>query len=111
MSTLTVTFTGIDGTVRKIENAAPGQSLMQLATAHNVVGIYADCGGGCTCGTCHVYVDPDWQAAVGPPNPLESELLDMAENVRRANSRLSCQIALRPELDGLHVTVAPDTLT
>ena len=110
MSALTVTFIEVDGTTRKIENAAPGQTLMQVATANNVVGIYADCGGGCTCGTCHVYVDPEWQGVVGPPNALESEMLDMAENVRRANSRLSCQIALRSELDGLTVTVAPDSL-
>jgi len=109
MGLLKVTFVEPDGTVRTIENVKPGQSLMQVAKANDVQGIYADCGGGCSCATCHVYVDPAWQEIVGPPDDIETMTLDMAMDVLQSNSRLSCQIQLRPELDGLKVTVAPDS--
>lgn len=105
---LTVTFVEVDGTVRKIEDAKPGLTLMEVARANNVAGIYADCGGGCSCATCHVYVEPEWREAVGPPNNLENDTLDLASDVRKENSRLSCQIVLTPELDGLKVKVAPE---
>jgi 2Fe-2S ferredoxin len=110
MSTLTVTFIDVAGTAHRIETAETGQSLMQLATANNIAGIYGDCGGGCSCATCHVYVAAQWLAVVGPPNELESEMLEMAADIRRDNSRLCCQIKLGPELHGLEVTVAPDAL-
>ncbi len=82
---------------------------MEVGRAVGVPGILGTCGGGCSCATCHVYVDPAWQAIVGPPDEIEADLLDMYSDVLRENSRLSCQIQVRPELDGLRVVVAPET--
>ena len=107
MSTLKVTLIDVDGVERTLADARAGQSLMELARANDVAGILADCGGACACATCHVYVDPQWSDRVGAPDDVEAEMLDMVSHVAKPNSRLSCQIALRPELDGLKVTVAP----
>jgi 2Fe-2S ferredoxin len=85
----------------------PGQSLMQAAVAANVDGIQADCGGLMTCATCHVYVrEPH---ADHLPLPLEDEesMLDFTASARKPNSRLSCQIQLTQELDGLAVDLPP----
>lgn len=68
--------------------------------------ILAECGGACSCATCHVYVDADWLDKLPPRSAEEEEKLDEAFDVRD-NSRLSCQILMRDELDGLHVTIAP----
>jgi ferredoxin, 2Fe-2S len=105
VASLKVTFVQANGVEKVVEDAASGQSLMTLARANTVDGILADCGGCCSCSTCHVYVDPQWREAVGPPDAVESSTLEMAMEVRE-NSRLSCQIILRPELDGLRVVVA-----
>lgn len=64
------------------------------------------CGGACECGTCHVFVAPDWVPRLFPPREEEERQLDMVPNVER-NSRLSCQILWTEELDGLEVTLAP----
>ena len=103
-----VTFVQNDGVEKTIEDLDPDQSLMEAARNNGVKGILADCGGGCACATCHVYVDPQWQSLVGPPDSVEAGVLDMLEALKE-NSRLSCQIKLRPELDGLRVTVAPES--
>jgi ferredoxin, 2Fe-2S len=109
MTTLSVTFKLAEGGDRKIEDAKVGWSLMETARANSVDGILADCGGSRACATCHVYIDPQWQEIVGRPDDDEAEVLDMVSEARRANSRLSCQITLRSELDGLIVTVAPES--
>ena len=75
---------------------------MEAAVVNDVEGIDADCGGACACATCHVYIDQDWTAIVGPAEELEAEMLDVAEEVKE-NSRLSCQIKITEELDGLIV--------
>jgi 2Fe-2S ferredoxin len=106
MSLFKVTFVQLDGVEKTIENVAPGLSLMEVAKANGIPGILADCGGACACATCHVYVDPKWQTVVGPPDSIEASMLDMVAEAQ-PNSRLSCQIAMRPELDGVKVTVAP----
>jgi len=106
MSTVKVTLVQQDGEVVSID-APEGESLMDVAKANGVDGILGDCGGGCACATCHVFVDPEWQAVVGEPDELEQMTLDMIDELVQPNSRLSCQIRLRPELDGLKVTVAP----
>ena len=106
---LEITFVEPDETVRVLDRVQPGRSLMEVARENNVAGILADCGGSCTCATCHVYVDPPWADAVGPPDGVEAGVLDMVENVQPGRSRLSCQIVLRAELDGLRVTVAQST--
>jgi ferredoxin, 2Fe-2S len=107
MSTITVTFVQKDGVERMLEDTSCGQSLMEAGRDNAVVGIYADCGGCCDCGTCHVFVDEAWRERVGPPNDLESGILDlMVLNAEEGISRLACQVRLEPELDGLRVKVA-----
>jgi 2Fe-2S ferredoxin len=106
MSALTVTFVEEDGTVKQL-SAETGQTLMQVGKDAGVAGILADCSGSCACATCHVYVEAPWFDVVGGPNPIEAEMLDMVSDVLKENSRLSCQIRLTPELDGIKVTVAP----
>ena len=107
MSVVKVTMVQLDGDVVIIEDAATGVSLMEVARANGVDGILGDCGGGCACATCHVYVDPEWQDVVGLPDPIEEMTLDMVSDIHRSNSRLCCQISLSPEMDGLKVSVAP----
>jgi 2Fe-2S ferredoxin len=104
---LKVTFVQADGVEKALEDVAPGQSLMEIARFNGVDGILGDCGGSCACATCHVYVDPQWQAKVGAPDDVERATLEMVSDLYRPDSRLSCQIMLRPELDGVRVTVAP----
>jgi 2Fe-2S ferredoxin len=75
---------------------------MEGARRNGVPGIDADCGGGCSCATCHVYVCPAWQARVGSRTPIEDATIEFADNVQ-PNSRLSCQIEVTEELNGLIV--------
>lgn len=86
----------VDGTI--------GASVMESAVLAGIDGIDADCGGACSCATCHVYVDADWLERVGPLAECEDALLDLVSD-RRAGSRLSCQLTLTPDLDGLAVTI------
>ena len=79
-------------------------TVMESAVKNMVPGIDADCGGACACATCHVYVEPDWLEATGVREEMEEDMLDFAFDVRD-NSRLSCQIKVSPELDGLTVRV------
>jgi 2Fe-2S ferredoxin len=81
---------------------------MQAAVAANVRGIEADCGGLVTCATCHVYVREPFAGRLPPPAADELGMLEFTAAARKANSRLSCQIALAPDLDGLTVDL-PDT--
>lgn len=69
--------------------------------------VAAECGGACACATCHVYVDQDWFDKLPPRSDAEVDMLDMALAVE-PNSRLSCQIICKPELDGIEVTIAPE---
>lgn len=91
-----------DGSRQTIK-ARAGQSLMQAAVDANVEGIDADCGGSLTCATCHVFVEPDWSSRLPVPGKEELGLLDFTATPREGGSRLSCQIALTPELSGLTV--------
>ncbi|MEA2819958.1 MAG: ferredoxin, 2Fe-2S, partial [Bradyrhizobium sp.] len=84
-----------------------GDSVMQVATGNGIDGIVAECGGNAMCATCHVYVAEDWLARLAAMSEEENELLDGVATERQANSRLSCQIKVRPELDGLVVRL-PD---
>jgi 2Fe-2S ferredoxin len=93
-----------DGSTRSIE-AKPGASVMETAIHHNVRGIDAECGGSCSCATCHVYVDDTFIDRLPPPDDMESELLDGVASERLRGSRLSCQIAMTAELDGLTVRI------
>jgi 2Fe-2S ferredoxin len=69
--------------------------------------VRAECGGACACATCHVYVEDGWYAKLPQPSAAEIDMLDMALAVQ-PNSRLSCQIVCKPELDGIKVTIAPE---
>lgn len=100
-----ITYIDVAGTSRSVD-APVGWTVMEGAVKNNVPGIEAECGGACACATCHVYVDEAWIAAVGTAQPMEADMLDFASDVR-ASSRLSCQIRVKPELDGL-VVRTPD---
>ena len=79
-----------------------GWSVMEGAVKNLIPGIDADCGGACACATCHVFVDPAWAARMPPKEDMEVTMLDFAPDVA-PTSRLSCQIKVTPELDGLVV--------
>lgn len=78
-----------------------GQNLMEAAVANNVPRVVGECGGSLSCATCHVIVDAAWSEASGTPGTFEDAMLDVAEEERQATSRLSCQIKMCAELDGL----------
>jgi ferredoxin, 2Fe-2S len=99
-----IVFIHPDGTRQGFE-APVGVSLMQAATGVGVRGILADCGGSLMCATCHVYVEPAWMGALPPPQADELDLLDCTSSERRPTSRLSCQIRLDADLDGLTVSL------
>ena len=109
MGSRTVTMHDVNGETHVLTDGADGVSLMELARQHGVAGIMGDCGGGCACATCHVYVDAAWWDKVGEPDDIEFAMLDMVSDVQRDNSRLCCQIKLSEELDGIEVTVAPSS--
>ncbi len=96
-----VTYIQFDGTINTVEVPC-GMSVMEGAVSNNIAGIEAECGGACSCATCHVYVDPAWVAKTGTPQPFEEDMLLSALDLEKT-SRLSCQIKVREELDGLIV--------
>jgi 2Fe-2S ferredoxin len=100
-----ITYTDSQGTSRTVDGDI-GATVMETAIKNNVPEIEAECGGACSCATCHVYVDEEWREKVGSPNPMEEDMLDFGYDVR-PNSRLSCQIKITEELDGLKVAT-PD---
>lgn len=84
-------------------DARAGTSVMQAAVTNGVPGIVAECGGAAACATCHVYVDDRWIDRLPPAEADENDMLDCTASERRPTSRLSCQIELSAELDGLIV--------
>ncbi|HYZ22959.1 MAG TPA: 2Fe-2S iron-sulfur cluster-binding protein [Rhodopila sp.] len=98
-----VTYVEHDGTAHTVE-VPIGSSVMRGAVDNNVPGIDADCGGECACATCHVYVQQPWLDMVGLPvaGSQEESMLSFAA-VKQPDSRLSCQISMTEELDGLVV--------
>ena len=95
-----ITFIHPNGERERID-AGDGESAMLAATKHGLDGIVAECGGNAMCATCHVYVDQAWLARLPPMSDEEDALLDGTAAERLANSRLSCQIKLAADLDGL----------
>ncbi len=87
-------------------DAVPGWQVMELLRDQGMP-IKAECGGCCCCATCHVYVDEAWLGRLPPMRDDEESALDQAESPVRPNSRLSCQIIMTEELDGLEVEIAP----
>jgi len=98
-----ITYIEHNGAEHVVE-AEAGMTVMEAAVKNSVPGIEAECGGACACATCHVYVDPAWQEKTGAREEMEEDMLDFAFEVED-NSRLSCQIKVTAELDGLIVKV------
>ncbi len=96
-----IVFIDSAGQPREVE-AEQGSTVMEAAVRNGVPEIEAECGGACACATCHVYVDPAWFEVTGKAEPMEEDMLDFAFEVQ-PTSRLSCQIKVRPALDGLVV--------
>ena len=96
----TITFIDPGGRHERVD-AGEGESAMIAATRHGITGIVGECGGNAMCATCHVYVGEDWLGRLSAIGDEEDALLDGAAAERLANSRLSCQIRITPELDGL----------
>jgi len=94
-----ITLVEHNGTQHEID-AEVGKSVMLAATENLVPGIDADCGGECSCATCHVIIDNAWIEKVGQPSDQESSMLDLNPD-RESNSRLSCQIEISDDLEGL----------
>ncbi len=98
-----ITYITHDGKHHEVE-AAEGTTVMENAIRNSVPGIEAECGGACACATCHVYVDDAWRSRVGSPDIMEEDMLDFAYEPSEG-SRLSCQIKITSDLDGLVVRV------
>lgn len=97
---VSVTFIQADGSETTVSGDI-GDSVMATAIAQGVDGIVAECGGSMMCATCHCYVDEAWATRTGPRHDGEDDMLDCAVSEVKPVSRLSCQILLSPELDGL----------
>jgi ferredoxin, 2Fe-2S len=96
-----ITFIDSEDTSRTVD-AEVGATVMETAIKNGVPGIEAECGGACACATCHVYVDEAWRSKTGEASPMEEDMLDFGYDVR-PSSRLSCQIKVSDDLDGLVV--------
>lgn len=98
-----ITFINADGSSLEV-NAETGSTVMQAAVDNGVDGIVAECGGACSCATCHVYVAQDWVSKLEPASDIEEEMIECALYLRE-NSRLGCQLVITDDLDGLVVEV------
>ena len=94
-----IKFIEHNGTEHLVD-AESGKSIMLNAVENLVPGIDADCGGECSCATCHVLIERDWITKTGSPSEAENSMLDMNPD-RESNSRLSCQIKMSDDLDGI----------
>ncbi len=94
-----ITYIEHDGTEHSVE-VETGLSVMKGAVLNSIPGILADCGGACACGTCRVFIAEEWRAIVGEPSDMESAMLEIADE-STPGRRLSCQIPVTDELDGL----------
>jgi 2Fe-2S ferredoxin len=99
-----VVFITLDGAQRVVD-AKVGESVMAVAVRNGIPGIIGECGGNCSCATCHVYVADDFAAEVGGAGDMEDDLLDLGVADRRETSRLSCQIQVTDARDGLTVQI------
>jgi ferredoxin, 2Fe-2S len=97
-----VTYISSSGISRKID-VPPGMSVMQAALNHRIEGILGECGGNCMCATCHVHVDLSFLDRIPPAKENEKFMLSIAAEGPEPNSRLSCQIKMTEELDGIIV--------
>ena len=98
-----ITYITSDAKIHEID-VQNGLTVMEGAVQNDIPGIDADCGGGMSCATCHVYVKEDWFDKLPTKEDGEEDMLDMAYEPKQ-NSRLSCQLIVSDELDGLEVTI------
>jgi 2Fe-2S ferredoxin len=98
-----INFIGHTGTHHRLE-AVAGHSVMEVAVRNGIAGIDAQCGGACSCATCHVYVDAQWTDHVPPVTATEEMMLEFVED-QRPESRLACQLMIDEALDGLTVRI------
>jgi len=98
-----ITYIQHDGSQKSVE-AKVGVTVMEAAKVNLIEGIEAECGGACACATCHVYIAEEWLGKTGSPSEMEEDMLDYAFDVLE-NSRLSCQVKVTEELDGLVVKI------
>lgn len=91
------------GGKQHVVDVANGMTVMEGARDNNIPGIEADCGGACACSTCHVYVDPEWVSKLPAKEVMEEDMLDFAYEPDPARSRLTCQVTVSDDLDGLIV--------
>jgi 2Fe-2S ferredoxin len=96
-----ITYIEFDGTSHVVD-VSSGMSVMEGAVSNNIPGIEAECGGACSCATCHIYVDAAWVGVTGSAQPIEGDMIECAMDPQET-SRLSCQIEVSDELDGLIV--------
>lgn len=99
-----ITYIEHNGTQHTVE-VATGMTVMEGARDNGIPGIDADCGGACACSTCHVYVDADWVEKLPVRDPMEEDMLDFAWEPDPLRSRLTCQLRVTDELDGLVVNL------
>ncbi|PCH93955.1 MAG: 2Fe-2S ferredoxin [Rhodobacteraceae bacterium] len=102
-----ITFIAPDGTTHKVE-ATDGHSVMEVAIAHNIEGVVAECAGSLACSTCHVFVDEATAKRLGAPEEVENEMLDFVAVERRSTSRLSCQVQIDEHMENAVFTI-PDS--
>lgn len=95
-----ITFIAHDGTTTDVE-VGEGESVMRAAVMHDIGGVIGECGGAMMCATCHCYVDDAWAGRTGPRADGEEDMLDCVASELRETSRLSCQIRMTPDLEGL----------
>ena len=96
-----IKFVAHDGTVTEVA-AEPGTTIMKTAIHNGITGIVAECGGAMSCATCHVYFDPEWNNKLDTPSTMEKEMLEFVITPS-PTSRLSCQIKMTDDLDGIVV--------
>ena len=102
-----ITVIARDGATSVLQQSAGQESLMQLLFDSDQ-GVEAACGGCASCATCHVYIAEDWVSRLPPREQVEDLLLTYSEHFDKSRSRLSCQIAMKPELHGLILEIAPE---
>jgi len=88
-------------------DASPGHTVMESIRDAGLDELLALCGGCCSCATCHIYIDPQWATTLPSMSEDENDLLDSSDH-RQAGSRLSCQVSIVPEMEGLKITIAPE---
>lgn len=101
-----IKFINADNSVSEI-NAESGTSLMQAAVDNNIDGILAECGGACSCATCHCYIEPEWFTKSGEISDVEKDMLECVLEPKNT-SRLSCQVQITNEMDGIEIRI-PDS--